>query len=232
MGVDVASIVPITEDTFGFAIPADDVAGIAGLDGLHKFILARRFRGYQEDCLTRITSYKLKRGMMLAVRIPRQLIGESSQLSELIPKHRRRVWRTLQHETGLQLPQLSRPVWVKRLATAATVALGVAVPVMLSLPLLGGAIITAIVTMIALGNLFAWLTKPLAFGFHSDCKTMEQLALLTLALNYRLIARELNATISDEEVHRRLLATVAGKFGVRTNRRGEKSDQHEYRHAV
>lgn len=232
MGVDVASIIPIAEDTFGFSIPAEDAAGIDGVDGLHKYVLARRFRGYQEDCLARVTSYKLKRGMMLAMRIPRQLIGESSQLSELIPKHRRRVWRTLQQETGLRLPQLSRSVWVKRIVAAATVALGIAVPVMLSLPLLGGAIITAIVTMIALGNLFVWLTKPLAFGFHTDCKTMEQLALLTLALNYRLIARELNATISDDEVRRQLLAAIGGKSGVRTGRRGEKSDQHEYRHAV
>lgn len=232
MGVDVASIIPIAEDTFGFAIPAEDVTGIDGLDGLRKYILARRFRGYQEDCLTRITSYKLKRSMMLAMQIPRERISESTQLSELIPKRRRHVWRTFQQETGLRLPQLSRPLLVKRIVVAATLALGVAVPVMLSLPLLGGAIITAIFTMIALGNLFVWLTKPLAFGFHTDCKTMEQLALLTTTMNYRLIARELNVSISDEEVRRRLIAAIGGKSDVRPDRRDEKSDQHEYRHAV
>jgi len=232
MDVEIAAIIPIAEDVFGFSIPSEDAAGLADLDALHQYILARRFRGYQEDCLARVTAYKLKRGMMRTLQIPRERIRESTELAELIPRHRRRVWRLLQHECGLRLPELTRPAWVKRIIAAATAALGIAVPVLLGLPLLGGAIIAALLAMIVLGYLFALLTKPLAFCFHSDCRSMDQLALLALALNYPLVARELNASISGEEVRRRLFAAVARHFSIPPGQLADVPEKRDYRHAV
>ncbi len=138
--------------------------------------------------------------MTSILHVPREKIQTSTKLPEIMPTRRRRTWRAIERETGLRLPQLRRPAWVARIATAVVVVLGVAVPVLLSLSLFGGAILTAILSMIVLGNLFAWLTKPLAFEFHSDCTKMGQLAALTLALNYRTIAGELNESAGDEDI--------------------------------
>ena len=202
--VPFADAVPFVEDEFGFTIPHADIAKLGSLDDLHKYVLARRFRGYQEDCLSGIVFYKLSRAMSAAQGVSRKAIGESTRLAELVPRHRRRVWRALRREAGLRLPELRRPVWVARVATWVTIVLGAATPVMLSLGLLNGAIIVALLAMFIWGHFFAWVTRPLAFDFHADCTTMGQLVSLTLALNYQTVAAELDASISDTEVLRRL----------------------------
>lgn len=209
MGLEIVELIPVVEDAFGLVIPAEDAAGLCTLEKLQEYVLARRFRGYPEDCLCGMAFYKLRRAMTSALGIAREDIGASSKLSELIPSRRRGTWKLLRRETGLRLPPLRRPGWVAAIASPAAIGLGVALPVVLSLGLMRGAILTALLAATASGILFAWLTKPLAFEFPPECATMDQLASLTLALNYRTFAAELNDSISDNEVRDRLRAIAA-----------------------
>lgn len=213
MGLEFVGIILAVEDTFGFSIPDEDVAGLDTVGKLYDYILAHRFRGYQEDCLSSITFYKLRLAIMSVLRIPRKKIRVSTKLSEIIPAHRRRTWKALQRETGLRLPQLRRPAWAATIAVLATFGLGIAVPVLLSLGPFSGAIIVAILTMIAVGYLFSWLTRPLAFKFLPECATMGQFTSLTLAHNFQAIAEESNCSASDAEVWETLQAAIAEELG-------------------
>jgi len=213
MGLEFVELFLAVENAFGFSIPNEDAAGLDTVGKLYDYILAHRFRGYQEDCLSSITFYKLRRVMMSVLRIPRKEIRVSTELSEIIPARRRRTWKALRRETGLRLPQLRRPVWATTIAALATFGLGIAVPVLLSLSLFGGAILAAILTMFAVGYLFSWLSKPLAFEFLPDCATMGQLTSLTLAHNYRTIIEELNSSASDAEVWETLQVVIAEELG-------------------
>ncbi len=60
MGLEIAELIPSVENSFGFAIPDEDAAGLLTLGELFDYIAAHRFRGYQEDCLGGITFYKLR----------------------------------------------------------------------------------------------------------------------------------------------------------------------------
>ncbi len=231
MGLDVAGIILAVENVFGFSIPDEDAARLDTTGKLYEYILVHRFRGYQEDCLSSITFYKLRRAMMSALRIPRKKIRVSTKLSEIIPSRRRRTWKALRRETGLRLPQLRRPVWATTIAVSATFGLGIAVPVLLSLSLFGGAILTAILTMIAVGYLFSWLTRPLAFEFHSDCTTMGQLTSLTLAHNFQAIAEESNCSASDAEVWETLQVAIAEELGDSPCQLAKETDFLQYRNA-
>ncbi len=231
MGLDVAGTILTVENAFGFSIPDEDAAGLDTVGKLYEYILAHRFRGYQEDCLSSITFYKLRRAMMSVLRIPRKEIRVSTKLSEIIPSRRRRTWKALRRETGLRLPQLRRPVWVTKIAVLATFGLGIAMPVLLSLSLFGGAIMVAILTMIAVGYLFSWLTRPLTFEFLPECATMRQLTSLTLAHNFQAIAEESNCSASDAEVWETLQVAVAEKLGGSPWQLTKETDFLQYRNA-
>lgn len=213
MGLEFVEMILAVEDTFGFSIPDEDAAGLDTVGKLYEYILAHRFRGYQEDCLSSITFYKLRRAMMSVLRIPRKKIRVSTKLSEIIPARRRRTWKALQLETGLRLPQLRRSAWATTIAVLATFGLGIAVPVLLSLGPFSGAILVSILTMIAVGYLFSWLTRPLAFKFLPECATMGQLTSLTLAHNFQAIAEESNCSASDAEVWETLQVVIAEELG-------------------
>ncbi|MBN1395724.1 MAG: hypothetical protein JW959_11935 [Pirellulales bacterium] len=196
MGMHTAEIVPAVNHGFGFSMPEKDAALPGTAVEPPEYFPARRFRGYREDHLTAIASHKLALAITSVLKIPVGAVRESTRLEEIVPAHRRRIWRALRRESGLRLPGLRRPAWATRLAAAATVASGIAAPAALSLRLFGGAIIAALLAMLAAGNLFAWLTRPLARRFHSDCETMGQLASLTMAMNYQRILDEFRASAS------------------------------------
>ena len=116
MGLDSVELVLEVENAFGFSIPDEDAAGLTTVGKLYDYVLAHRFRGKQDVCLSSMTFYKLRRGLMLVLQVPRNSVRVSTEVSAIIPKHRRRSWRALEKATGFRLPFLRRPGWVVTLA--------------------------------------------------------------------------------------------------------------------
>jgi acyl carrier protein len=217
MGLELLELVLNVEDAFGFSIPDEDAVGLNTVGKLHDYILAHRFPKDRNACLSSVTFYQIRRAMMSVLQLPRKDVRVSTELSAVIAKRRRRVWRALEKATGFRLPQLRRPAWVTAIAALATIALAIATPVCFSLSLLHGAIVSAIVAAYVVGYLLSWLTIPLAFEFQPDCTTVGQLATATLARNYRAIVEQTNKNASDAEVWEMLRFIVAEQLGVRLN---------------
>ena len=93
MGLDSVELVLEVEDAFGFSIPDEDAAGLTTMGKLYEYVLAHRFRGKQDACLSSITFYKIRRALMSVLKIPRDAVRVATELSAIMPRRRRRAWR-------------------------------------------------------------------------------------------------------------------------------------------
>jgi hypothetical protein len=203
------------EDAFGFSIPDEDAAGLATVGNLHEYILEHRCRAKQEPFLNSMALHKIRRAMTLVLQIPRKDLGPSTQLSTIIPDHRRCVWHALEKISGLRFPLLRRPAWVIPVSALGTIGLAIFMPIMLSLSLLNGAFLVAMITAVVVGYCLSWLTEPLAYEFQADSKTLGQLASATLARNYRAFIDVCKKGPSDQDVWSALQNTMSVQLRIR-----------------
>jgi acyl carrier protein len=215
MGLDSVELVLDVENAFAFSIPDEDAAGLTTVGKLYEYVLAHRFHGKQDACLTSITFYKLRQALMLVLQMPRNSVRVSTELSAVIPKQRRRTWRALEKATGFRLPFLRRPRWVVTLGAPAAIGLGIATPALLGLKPFGGGVIVAILSTGVFAYVLFWLTWLLAYEFPPDVSTVGQLAKATLARNYRPIVAESKKSATDAEVWEILQRIIVEQLGVR-----------------
>jgi hypothetical protein len=212
------------EYTFGFSIPEEDMADLSTMGRLYDYVLARRFRGKQDACLTSMAFCKLRRALMSVLQIPRDALRASTELTTIIPRRRRRTWRAIERTAGFRLPLLRRPQWFVRLATLAAIGLGVATPALLGLRPFGGGIIVAILSMCVFAYVLFWLTESFAYMFPPDVSTIGQLAKATLARNYQRIVAESKRSATDAEVWDILRRIVGEQLGLRPEQLTKETD--------
>jgi hypothetical protein len=215
MDTVLVDLVAKVEDTFGFAIPEEDARELNTVGRLYEYVLTHRFHGKQQVCLSRIALHKIRRAMTAALHIPPVELRPSASMAAVLPRRRRHAWRVLEKATGLRLPQLRRPRWVCKSAAMVSLAVAIAMPILLSLGPFNGAILLAIVTAFAAGHCAYWLTVPFAYQLQPDCTTLDQLATATLARNFRPLVEESSKSISDTEVWKLLQTIAAAQLGVR-----------------
>ena len=109
MGLDAVELVLTVEDTFGFSIPDEDAEGMSTMGKLYDYVLAHRFHGKQDACLSSMTFYKVRRALMSVLKIERNEVRVSTELSAIIPERRRRTWQTLR-----RLPPFACPCFAVR----------------------------------------------------------------------------------------------------------------------
>jgi hypothetical protein len=212
---DLFEILPAVEDVFGLAVPDDDVDRLNTVGKLYHYVLAHRLSRDQEPdaCLITIAFRKIQRTLMTILRLPREEVQESTQLSSIISGHRRKTWRAIEKETGFHLPILRRPRRVVMTATLAAIGLGVWIPLSLGLKPLQGANVVAIISMAGFGYLFYRLTAPVAHEFPPDLDTVGDLVKATLARNYQPILAEAKRTATDADVWDTLRHIIAVQMG-------------------
>ena len=209
------SLIPAVEDTFGFAILDEDADELRTVGQLYEYVLTHRFGDKFDTCLTSVALYKIRLAMAAVLGVSRNDLRTSTELSAVVPRHRYRAWRAIQRATGLRLPQLRRPNWVMAIAATATIAAALAVPACMGLRPLGGGGLTALVTALTTGYLFAAISIPLTREFQPDCTTIGELARATMARNYQTLVKELKEHTESTNVWETLQTIVAKQLGVR-----------------
>ncbi len=215
MDQEINGLLSNVEDAFGFVIPNESAEHLFTAGQLYDYILAHRYAGKRDECLTAIVAYKLRRGMMWALKIERDDIRLSKTVASLIPSHRYRAWRALQRATSLRLPLLRRPSWVMTAAVAGTFAAAIVTPWAMGFGFLNGAILIGLMTAFIVGHASSWLTIPLATRLPSDCATFQQLAAATVARNYQAVVEEACKPTGNGDVWSLLRAVLAEHWGVR-----------------
>ena len=185
MGLDLVELAIEVEDTFSISIRDEDAATLETPGKLYDYIMAARFEGKEQGCLTNFTFYKLRRSLMSVLQIARSEVRLLTDLNVLIPNRRRETWAGLQESIGLRLPELMRPVWVIVLATALGVAI-TATAFMLLVQRIGFQL-TVVPIVFVVGVVYRLLylaTKPLEVEFGPDFATVSGLTKAILRRNY------------------------------------------------
>jgi acyl carrier protein len=215
MGLDLVEFVMEVEDTFGFSIPDEDAAALDTVGRLYDYILAHRFEGKQEGCLTSVAFYRLRRALMSVCGTARPDVRPSLKLTRIIPVRRRRRWSQLQTSMGLRLPALVRPRWVTAMATiiggAAVVA---AAPFLWARTGETAAVLLIGCAICAVSWILYQATKPLAVVIPSQCATVGGLTKAILQRNYGTIS-DWCQRINAEEAWNTLRSLIVEQLGVR-----------------
>jgi acyl carrier protein len=214
MGLDLVEMVIQVEDTFGFSIPNEDIEHILIMGKLYDYVLAHRFHGKQDACLSSMTFYKVRRALMSVLQVERKEVRVSTELSALMSKQRRKTWQAIEKLTGFRLPPLRRPRRVVMISALAVIGLGIAVPAMLGLRPFGGGVAAALASMCIFAFVFYQITESLAYMFPPDVETVGQLTKGILARNYQPIVAEAQKSSTDEEVWDILRRIVGEQFAV------------------
>jgi hypothetical protein len=214
MNWELSRIVPDVEDAFGFAIPEEDTRTLNTVGDISDYVLARRFCDDRDACLGSIALHKVQRALMSVLQLSRDVVKPSAKLSAVIPRRRRRTWRTMERLTGFHLPWLRRPQKVVMTATLATIGLGASVPTFFGLKPFQGASVVAVVSIAAFGYLFYLLTECLVHDLPPDIATVGDLARATLARNYQPILAESRKSATDAEVWNILRHIVGEKLAI------------------
>lgn len=62
--LDLYELMLEVEDAFGFSVPVEEGAELSTMGKLYDYVLAHRFRGKEDACLTSMTFYALRRALM------------------------------------------------------------------------------------------------------------------------------------------------------------------------
>ena len=210
MGLDLVEIVMSVEEHFGISIPDSSAEELTTVGKLHDNVMKAVQRVYPEDaCMTSSVFYRIRRALMKNAGVRRKDVIPDIRLDVLLPAHtRRKIWDQLKQSTGLHLPQLERPKWVKVTiavsAGAVLMILGLAQHPLFAWPaaLLAGAWAMALIAA----------TIPFMVCLPADTSTVRQLV-------YKLVPKQ--STISDrahwkpEVVWADIKQIVSNQLGVK-----------------
>jgi hypothetical protein len=224
MNWELSRIVPDIENAFGIAIPDEDAARLDTVGRLYDYVLTYRFGEDYDDRPGRIAFQEVRQALMSVQRLSRDAVHACTKLSAVIPRHRRRVWRTIAKQTGYRLPMLRRPDKVVMMATLGAIGLGVSVPVAMGLTPMHGANVAAVISIALFGYILYGLTEFLAHQLPADVVTVGDLAKAVLARNYQAILAESKRSESEEEVWDTVRQIVAEKLGLLPSEVGKDMD--------
>lgn len=110
MGLEMVELVVGSEETFGISIGDNELEVVSTVGDFYEFILKKLQITGKQTCMSSKVFYILRRGLIPLTGMKRQEITPDSELSELMPKRKRRkMYKQLCMSIGLRLPKLRLP---------------------------------------------------------------------------------------------------------------------------
>ena len=208
MGLDTVEIVMEVEDTFGIVFSDEAAPQIRTVGGLHQYILECRRRNEQQGCATARMFRGIRRFLVETGSVPRRAIRPSTHLTSILPpRHRRRVWISLQASVSGRLRGLRLPFRLGPIIAGLCIAAGV-VGMAIVAPQVGAAnaIALGVTTTVTMLLLVFFVTRPLAVALPNGVVTVGDVAHAALPPGYGVAAKQ---EMADEEVWQRLQKIVS-----------------------
>lgn len=188
MGLDGVELIMAVEERFGIDIPDEDTEKLTTPGYLHIYVLGRLREGLVRSTaeakgegkldLRGKVEANLRRFLSEELGLDEEKMVAETPLHRLIPrKIRRSVWAALKKETGLPLPKLRRPAWVKASITAVLI-LGAC-----SLSLLWGSWVLGTLAAGLVSPFVVMATLPMARNLPREAMTFG--ALVDYALSHQ-----------------------------------------------
>jgi hypothetical protein len=163
------------ERSLGFRFGDDELTACRTVGDIHRIIARRLANSGGDACASAMAFYRLRRA--LAPYTDGEKLRPSSVLAEVIQVPPKRLFKKIEAETGLHLPQATSS-WLGRLAfaVAVTALLGI-IPVHVLYP--GWTLFTILLIPASI-----WTLSIDPGRFAEDCRTLRDLAKTTAALNF------------------------------------------------
>jgi hypothetical protein len=163
------------ERSLGFRFGDDELTACRTVGDIHRIIARRLVNSGGDACASAMAFYRLRRA--LAPYTDGEKLRPSSVLAEVIQVPPKRLFKKIEAETGLHLPQATSS-WLGRLAfaVAVTALLGI-IPVHVLYP--GWTLFTILLIPASI-----WTLSIDPGRFAEDCRTLRDLAKTTAALNF------------------------------------------------
>ena len=114
MGLELVEILLEAEREFGVSLGPEEVPGLETAGDLHARFVARLAERSAHPCLGAHVFYRFRRALVERLQLDRNDVHPARPLQELIPRWGRRAhWEAIGRSSGLGLPSLRRPRWVK-----------------------------------------------------------------------------------------------------------------------
>ncbi|MHB0955149.1 MAG: acyl carrier protein [Pirellulaceae bacterium] len=215
MGFDVGELVKKVEEAFGIQIPDNDAQQVRTVGDLYDFVTCRVNSDHPGNCLTS-AAFEVIRDGLGALGIAERF-GPSTMLVHVLPCHgRRRFWFTLGQVTQLQLPDLIRPWWIVVTNAILTLVAAIVCAARTSSEAADSDSVFLVVFVLLLfvvGFFTAYLTRPWATRFPSNCASFRGLAERALILNVTRL-KESHGAMGKRDIWFVLRELITDQLGV------------------
>jgi len=218
MGLDTVELVMEIEEAFGIRFRDEDLEQIQTVGQVYEFLLERLPAGSLGGptvCLSAVSFYRIRRGLMSVLGVPRGAVQPATRTESLLPcSGRKDAWAALATSTQLELPPLVRPEWLCWSLAASVVAVsvmvGFAAAQALPTPL---AVVLGILQLLIASALAVRLSRPFATRLPRNSQTVRSFAWSVAASN----TAALEATYRDASSRRvweKLKLLIIKQLGV------------------
>jgi len=221
MGLDTVELIWAVEDAFQITPPNREAERISTVGDLYQYVLGslRRDRRINLDavCASAHGFYQVRQVLCQTLGVDRRLIRPSAFLEPLLPREtRRRVWKSLSHQSSLNFPALRLPKQINSFLEIIFIFIANSV---VALGLLGSAngipdwvigLVVATELLVVAGLLRC--VQPFQTEFPANCATVGALARILVSSNPEQFSRDLGWT--EAEVWNQVRSIVAEHAGV------------------
>lgn len=195
MGLEGVEILLATEEAFEIEIPDEAAEKMRTPRALIDYVAEQVEADRAAPCVSHRSFNVVRRSLVEVLGVPRKLIRRRTPLDDLVPAAARRdLWTNLGTRVGAtEWPSLVRPHWLVLALAVATTTLAIA---------FGGwldgvwgspfelTVLVALSSMIPLGFLFAWVTRPFRTCFPLGAERIEGLVRFVAAKNPHLVTSD------------------------------------------
>ena len=221
MGMDLVELVMDFEDEFNLSIPDEDYEHLRTVGDMYEYVIRKKGDAIEEPsrprvCLTMVTFSRLRPALQAVTDVPRRSIRTMTSMKQLTPHLRRRSdWENIKEMSGLQLPDLQRPTWLKHTLTASVFGAVTLVVYCLSgiMPLAFALAFGLIILAPLLAKALVNASQPFATLIPANCATVGGLSRCVEKLNHGVLQERYHGWNSGD-VWRTLRGLVSEQLGV------------------
>jgi len=211
-GEDTCDLIHVIQDSFGMEFTSDELIAAETVEQLSEIASKKLTPSRPERCLSATVFYRLRRSFIELFQSSRGEVRPDTRLDVILPwTGRRSGWHRLQGHLGLALPRLTWPAWL--VCSAFAISVAVAWAYARCFPhFTAGGLGTGAIWFLA----FVLLTRvlnPFARMLPRACKTVGELAAVTLGRNYATVAKSVGGSSRADVLFalRYLIAVEIGK---------------------
>ena len=215
MGLDTVELVLEVEEAFSIKLPDEEASNINTVGELYDCVLSKtQLNRKGAVCLSAKTFYSLRKAAE-SLGAPKRMRPRDATNPILGATSRRERWKALGDRSGLKLPHLHRPQWLKRMLTISVGLIALVASIYANI--LTHSQLYSFATFFVFAFLIGWLayrfTESMAVELDARSQSMWGLTESVLAINFENLATA-NQGATDQDIWIAIKQIISEQLGV------------------